>query len=207
MSLFYIISSPWNFIMERPSFLNNVFVIWSNSIPFNSCLLHEEKPKGTFCDQFLSICVFMFIISTFKHSCENFNLRFELIMLIMACWDFLYFNLTLSRGTEIWRIEDFQPVPLPKSECGKFYSGDSYIILQVCGCECLWLYMVSFMPNIIELYWYNPTSKVHLYNIIPQNHMFIYNCRQLLAREVLIYMIYTSGLGRILVRCEINLLS
>ncbi|MCD9643929.1 Villin-3, partial [Datura stramonium] len=33
-------------------------------------------------------------------------------------------------GTEIWRIEDFQPVPLPKSECGKFYSGDSYIILQ-----------------------------------------------------------------------------
>uniref|UniRef100_A0A3Q7JFB7 HP domain-containing protein n=1 Tax=Solanum lycopersicum TaxID=4081 RepID=A0A3Q7JFB7_SOLLC len=72
----------------------------------------------------------MFIISTFKHSCENFNLRFELIMLIMACWDFLYFNLTLSRGTEIWRIEDFQPVPLPKSECGKFYSGDSYIILQ-----------------------------------------------------------------------------
>lgn len=131
MSLFYIISSPWNFIMERPSFLNNVFVIWSNSIPFNSCLLHEEKPKGTFCDQFLSICVFMFIISTFKHSCENFNLRFELIMLIMACWDFLYFNLTLSRGTEIWRIEDFQPVPLPKSDYGKFYSGDSYIILQV----------------------------------------------------------------------------
>ncbi|XP_055807381.1 villin-2-like [Solanum dulcamara] len=33
-------------------------------------------------------------------------------------------------GSEIWRIEDFQPVPLPKSECGKFYSGDSYIILQ-----------------------------------------------------------------------------
>ncbi|XP_060177339.1 villin-2-like [Lycium barbarum] len=33
-------------------------------------------------------------------------------------------------GTEIWRIEAFKPVPLPKSECGKFYSGDSYIILQ-----------------------------------------------------------------------------
>ncbi|OIT28462.1 PREDICTED: villin-2-like [Nicotiana attenuata] len=33
-------------------------------------------------------------------------------------------------GTEIWRIEDFQPVPLPKSEYGKFYSGDSYIVLQ-----------------------------------------------------------------------------
>ncbi|GAA0156528.1 non-motor actin binding protein [Lithospermum erythrorhizon] len=33
-------------------------------------------------------------------------------------------------GTEIWRIENFQPVPLPKSEYGKFYSGDSYIVLQ-----------------------------------------------------------------------------
>ncbi|RRT75226.1 hypothetical protein B296_00003787 [Ensete ventricosum] len=34
-------------------------------------------------------------------------------------------------GTEIWRIENFQPVPIPKSDYGKFYSGDSYIILQV----------------------------------------------------------------------------
>ncbi|XP_059668409.1 villin-2-like isoform X2 [Cornus florida] len=33
-------------------------------------------------------------------------------------------------GTEIWRIENFQPVPLPKTENGKFYSGDSYIVLQ-----------------------------------------------------------------------------
>ncbi|XP_073016621.1 villin-3-like isoform X1 [Primulina eburnea] len=33
-------------------------------------------------------------------------------------------------GSEIWRIENFQPVPLPKSDHGKFYSGDSYIVLQ-----------------------------------------------------------------------------
>ncbi|KAJ7976768.1 Villin-2 [Quillaja saponaria] len=33
-------------------------------------------------------------------------------------------------GIEIWRIENFHPVPLPKSEHGKFYMGDSYIILQ-----------------------------------------------------------------------------
>ncbi|KAL0923070.1 hypothetical protein M5K25_007115 [Dendrobium thyrsiflorum] len=33
-------------------------------------------------------------------------------------------------GTEIWRIENFQPVPLAKTDYGKFYSGDSYIILQ-----------------------------------------------------------------------------
>ncbi|XP_062117736.1 villin-3 [Humulus lupulus] len=33
-------------------------------------------------------------------------------------------------GTEIWRIENFQPVPLPKTDYGKFYCGDSYIVLQ-----------------------------------------------------------------------------
>ncbi|CAL9160394.1 unnamed protein product, partial [Musa hybrid cultivar] len=33
-------------------------------------------------------------------------------------------------GTEIWRIENFQPVPIPNSDYGKFYYGDSYIILQ-----------------------------------------------------------------------------
>lgn len=33
-------------------------------------------------------------------------------------------------GTEIWRIENFQPVLLAKTDHGKFYSGDSYIILQ-----------------------------------------------------------------------------
>ncbi|XP_073043122.1 villin-3-like [Primulina eburnea] len=33
-------------------------------------------------------------------------------------------------GTEIWRIENFLPVPWPKSNFGKFYAGDSYIVLQ-----------------------------------------------------------------------------
>ncbi|CAL5205030.1 unnamed protein product [Lathyrus oleraceus] len=33
-------------------------------------------------------------------------------------------------GTEIWRIENFQPVSLPKSEYGKFYMRDSYVVLQ-----------------------------------------------------------------------------
>ena len=39
-------------------------------------------------------------------------------------------NLISCSGTEIWRIENFQPVLLPKSDYGKFYMGDSYIILQ-----------------------------------------------------------------------------
>lgn len=33
-------------------------------------------------------------------------------------------------GIEIWRIENFQPVLVPKSSLGKFFTGDSYIILK-----------------------------------------------------------------------------
>jgi len=33
-------------------------------------------------------------------------------------------------GIEIWRIENFKPVAYPKNEYGKFYTGDSYIILH-----------------------------------------------------------------------------
>lgn len=48
-------------------------------------------------------------------------------------------------GTEIWRIENFQPVPLSKSDYGKFYSGDSYIILQTSpGKGGAYLYDIHF---------------------------------------------------------------
>lgn len=33
-------------------------------------------------------------------------------------------------GIEIWRIENFRPVPVPKSSHGKFFTGDSYVILK-----------------------------------------------------------------------------
>jgi gelsolin len=33
-------------------------------------------------------------------------------------------------GLEIWRIEKLQAVPVPKESYGKFFTGDSYIILK-----------------------------------------------------------------------------
>jgi hypothetical protein len=33
-------------------------------------------------------------------------------------------------GIEIWRIENFIPTPIPKSSIGKFFTGDSYIVLK-----------------------------------------------------------------------------
>ncbi|GMN52008.1 hypothetical protein TIFTF001_021155 [Ficus carica] len=33
-------------------------------------------------------------------------------------------------GLEIWRIENLRPVPVPKSSHGKFFTGDSYVILK-----------------------------------------------------------------------------
>ncbi|XP_051150197.1 villin-3-like [Andrographis paniculata] len=48
-------------------------------------------------------------------------------------------------GTEIWRIENFLPIPLPKSDYGKFYSGDSYIVLQTSpGKGGAYLYDIHF---------------------------------------------------------------
>ncbi|GFP87748.1 villin-2 [Phtheirospermum japonicum] len=48
-------------------------------------------------------------------------------------------------GTEIWRIENFQPVPLPKSDYGKFFCGDSYIVLQTsAGRGGAYLYDIHF---------------------------------------------------------------
>ncbi|KAJ8704960.1 hypothetical protein PYW08_012280 [Mythimna loreyi] len=38
-------------------------------------------------------------------------------------------------GLEVWRIENFEPVPVPASHLGNFYSGDSYIVLKTTGDE------------------------------------------------------------------------
>jgi len=38
-------------------------------------------------------------------------------------------NAGTQEGLKIWRIENFEPVPYPEKDYGKFYSGDSYIVL------------------------------------------------------------------------------
>ncbi|PWA91817.1 villin headpiece, Villin/Gelsolin, ADF-H/Gelsolin-like domain protein [Artemisia annua] len=35
-----------------------------------------------------------------------------------------------KEGIEVWRIENFAPVPVPQSSYGKFFTGDSYVILK-----------------------------------------------------------------------------
>lgn len=39
-------------------------------------------------------------------------------------------NAGKQKGLEIWRIENFQPVAYATKDYGKFYSGDSYIVLN-----------------------------------------------------------------------------
>ncbi|CAD6217809.1 unnamed protein product [Miscanthus lutarioriparius] len=44
--------------------------------------------------------------------------------------EWLSLSLIPCSGLEIWRIENFKPVPVPASSYGKFFMGDSYIILK-----------------------------------------------------------------------------
>lgn len=39
-------------------------------------------------------------------------------------------NAGRQAGLEIWKIQNFEPIPVPSNEHGKFYKGDSYIILK-----------------------------------------------------------------------------
>ncbi|XP_050312053.1 actin depolymerising venom protein gelsolin 1 [Anthonomus grandis grandis] len=47
-----------------------------------------------------------------------------------AIMDPAFANAGQRAGLEIWRVEDFKPVPYPKDQYGKFYTGDSYIVLN-----------------------------------------------------------------------------
>jgi gelsolin len=62
-------------------------------------------------------------------------------------------------GLEIWRIEKLQAVPVPRESHGKFFTGDSYIILKTSS-----LKNGSFRQDIH--YWLGKdTSQVCYYNL------------------------------------------
>ena len=51
---------------------------------------------------------------------------------------------------EIWRIEDFEMVPLEKGMYGQFFGGDSYVILYT--------YLVNGKENYIVYFWLGQVS-------------------------------------------------
>ena len=40
-------------------------------------------------------------------------------------------NAGKTKGLDIWRIVNFEPVAVAKNDYGKFFNGDSYIVLNV----------------------------------------------------------------------------
>jgi gelsolin len=44
--------------------------------------------------------------------------------------DAAFLNAGQAVGVEVWRIEKLAPVKQDPSLCGKFYTGDSYIVLN-----------------------------------------------------------------------------
>lgn len=57
------------------------------------------------------------------------------------------FSLTVYSGLEIWRIENFNPVPIPQSSYGKFFNGDSYMVLKVSH-----MFLMIFHSYIFRMY-------------------------------------------------------
>ena len=39
-------------------------------------------------------------------------------------------NVGVETGLQIWRVENFKPVAVPKEYYGQFYVGDSYIVMD-----------------------------------------------------------------------------
>lgn len=56
-----------------------------------------------------------------------------------------------SGKIEIWRIEDFEPQPVPPEMYGQFYGGDSYIVLYT--------YLVNGKENYIIYFWLGQESS------------------------------------------------
>lgn len=55
-------------------------------------------------------------------------------------------------GLQIWRIEKFTVKSWPKDQYGKFFTGDSYIVLHVCYCccySCCYCYSCSYVCSYV----------------------------------------------------------
>lgn len=59
--------------------------------------------------------------------------------------------LVLLGPCQIWRIEDFEPQPVPAEMYGQFYGGDSYIVLYT--------YLVNGKENYIIYFWLGQESS------------------------------------------------
>lgn len=56
-----------------------------------------------------------------------------------------------SGKLEIWRVEDFKPVPVDRATYGQFYGGDSYVLLYT--------YLVNSKENYIIYFWQGNDSS------------------------------------------------
>ncbi len=52
---------------------------------------------------------------------------------------------------EIWKIEDFEPVPLEKALYGQFFGGDSYVILYTYLANNKEAYIIYFWQGQVRL--------------------------------------------------------
>lgn len=86
---------------------------------------------------------------------------FFCISVIHCEWILLLCSLTVNSGIEIWRMENFNPVPVQKSSYGKFFTGDSYVILKA---SCLfWAIPMSLcMQKIVTCM---PFSKINFLSV------------------------------------------
>lgn len=61
-------------------------------------------------------------------------------------------------GLWVWRIENFQVVAVPKADQGKFYNGDSYIILNV------WRQVFFVLPHIMHVFYFRSLTSIMIFH-------------------------------------------
>ena len=88
---------------------------------------------------------------------------------------------------EVWRIEDFDMVPLDKGLYGQFFGGDSYVVLYT--------YEVNRKENYIIYFWQGQVggatySIMHLYNSVIMVLQYRSTCFVALPCRFIIYIVF-----------------